>query len=79
MYFDPAQVLVSPATGILYPLVERDQRVARGAVLARVTDFFGRDLAEVRAPFDGVVLCIVATPPIQKGQPVAFVGAVKRK
>jgi predicted deacylase len=79
VYFDPAEVLVSPATGILYPLVERDRKVAKGVVLARVTDFFGRQLAEVRAPFDGVVLYIVATPPIQKGQPVAFVGAVKQK
>lgn len=79
VYFDPAVVLASPATGILYPRVERDQRVAKGAVLARITDFFGRDLAEVRAPFDGVVLYVVATPPIKKGQPVAFVGAPKVK
>ena len=75
VYFDPAVVLVSPATGILYPRVERDQKVVKGAVVARVTDFFGRTLGEVRAPFDGLVLYVVATPPIQKGQPVAFIGA----
>lgn len=74
VYLDPAEVLTSPATGILYPDVERGQRVARGSVLAHVTDFFGEKLADVRAPFDGIVLYVVATPPITKGEPVAFVG-----
>jgi len=72
---DPVEVLTSPATGILYPLVERDQKVAKGAPLARITDFFGAELARVTAPFDGVVLYVVATPPIIEGQPVACVGA----
>ena len=75
VYLDPAEVLMSPATGILYSHVERDQTVQQGAVLAHITDFFGRQIAEVRAPFDGLVLYIVATPPITKDQPVACVGA----
>jgi len=75
VYLDPAQVLTSPATGILYPHVERGETVAKGRLLAHVTDFFGKRIAEVRAPFDGEVLYIVATPPISKDQPVAFIGA----
>ena len=74
VYLDPSEVLASPATGILYPQVERDQTVPKGAVLARITDFFGKQIAEVRAPFDGLVLYIVATPPITKDQPVACIG-----
>ena len=74
VYLDPVEVLSSPATGILYPDVERDQEVKQGALLAHITDFFGAATAEVRAPFDGVVLYVVATPPITKGQPVACVG-----
>ena len=77
VYFDPAQVLTAPATGILYPQVERDQSVSTGDPIARITDFFGKELAQVRAPFDGVVLYVVATPPISKDQPVAFVGVRK--
>ncbi|HYW47139.1 MAG TPA: succinylglutamate desuccinylase/aspartoacylase family protein [Bryobacteraceae bacterium] len=75
IHLDPVEVLSSPATGILYPLVERDQKVAKGAPLARITDFFGTEVARVTAPFDGVVLYVVATPPITEGQPVACVGA----
>ena len=74
VYLDPVEVLSSPATGILYPRVKPDQHVERDTLLAHITDFFGNPAGEVRAPFDGVVLYVVATPPITKGQPVACIG-----
>lgn len=75
VYLDPAEVVTSPETGILYAQVARDQTVAKGAVLAHITDFFGRKIASVTSPIDGVVLYIVTTPPITKGQPIGCVGA----
>jgi predicted deacylase len=78
VYLDPAEVLNSPATGILYPHVERNAMVKKGAVLAHITDFFGKKIADVKAPFAGVVLYVVATPPITKGQPVGCVGRIRR-
>ncbi len=78
VYLEPAEVLNSPATGILYPHVERDEMVKKGAVLAHITDFFGKKIANVKAPFAGVVLYVVATPPITQGQPVACVGCIRR-
>lgn len=78
VYLDPAEVLTSPATGILYPHVERNDKVKKGAVLAHITDFFGKKIAEVKAPFAGVVLYVVATPPITVGQPVGCVGRIRR-
>jgi predicted deacylase len=77
LYLDPYEVLASPATGLLYPKVERGQSVVKGTLLATVTDFFGKTLAEVRSPFAGVVLYVVATPPISQGEPVAMVAAPK--
>jgi predicted deacylase len=77
-YLDPAAVVASPATGILYPLVERDQLVKKGEPLVRITDFFGAILAEVLSPLDGKVLYVVATPPIVQGQPVACVGTPRK-
>jgi predicted deacylase len=77
VFLDPTRVVTSPATGILYPKVERGQYVGAGTLLATITDFFGRTIAEVRAPLAGIVLYIVATPPITQGEPVAFIGAVK--
>jgi uncharacterized protein len=74
VYLDPSVVIASPETGLLYPLVERDQTVSEGAPVARITDFFGRETAIARTPIGGKVLYVVATPPITKGQPVACVG-----
>jgi len=51
--------------------------VAKDAVVGRITDFFGKTVAEVRAPFAGEVLYVVGTPAISKGEPVAFVAAEK--
>ncbi|HSL21341.1 MAG TPA: M14 family metallopeptidase [Vicinamibacterales bacterium] len=72
------EVLRSSVTGILYPLVEPDRDVPAGALVARVTDFHGRTLEEIKAPFAGRILYVVATPPINAGEPVGFVGEVKQ-
>jgi predicted deacylase len=78
VYLDPAEVVTSPETGILYPRVKKDEKVSRGAVLAVITNVFGKKIAEVKAPVAGKVLYIVATPPITKGQPVGCVGVLRK-
>ena len=77
VYLDPAEVLPSPATGVFHPKVDRGQYVQQGALLAEITDFFGNRIAEMRAPFSGVVLYIIGTPPVNQGNPAVFLGAVK--
>jgi hypothetical protein len=73
VYLDPSAVIASPETGILYAQVERDQTVSKGTELAYITDFFGKVIARVNSPMDGLVLYIVVTPPITRGQPIACV------
>ena len=67
------EVLRSQFTGLLYPMVEPGHTVAQGTIIARVTDFHGKVLEEIRSPFAGEVLYVVATPPVTKGEPVGFV------
>jgi predicted deacylase len=74
VYLEPSVVLTSPETGLLYPLVKPDQKVEADSPVVRITDFFGKELAVVRTPIGGVVLYVVSTPPIVKGQPVGCVG-----
>jgi predicted deacylase len=69
-------VVRSGATGIFRPLVERGHTVAAGALLGEVTDWHGRVLERVAAPFAGEILYVVGTPPVSKGEPLAFVGAI---
>ena len=76
IYLDRTEVLRSSATGMFEPLVERGHTVAEGTLLGRVTDFFGNRLSDVRAPFAGEVLYIVATPPVREGEPLAMIGRV---
>jgi hypothetical protein len=69
-----SEVVRSPATGVWKAAVDPKQKVEAGAVLGRLTDPFGRLLHEVRAPFAGQVLYVVATPPVSEGEPLAMVG-----
>jgi predicted deacylase len=68
-------VIRSGATGIFRAAVERGHTVAAGAVLGEITDFHGRLLERVVAPFPGEILYVVRTPPVSKGEPLAFLGA----
>ena len=79
LFVDRSQVVTSPATGIWHPVVEKMQSVATGTLLGRLTDPFGNLLHELRAPFAGEVLYVVATPPVSEGEPLAFVGHVTDK
>jgi len=74
VWLDKSEVVRSEHTGLWYPVVQKGHTVAAGTLLGIVTDFFGKRLAEVRAPFAGEVLYVVYTPPINQGEPLAFIG-----
>jgi predicted deacylase len=74
VWIGPIEVLRSSTTGILHPQLQPGYTVTKGALVAYVTDFHGTRLEEIRAPFDGEVLYVVATPPITKGEPVGAIG-----
>ena len=76
LWIDRAQVVTSPATGVWRPAVDQKDNVATGALLGRLSDPFGNVTHEVRAPFAGDILYVVATPPVTEGEPLAFVGHV---
>jgi predicted deacylase len=75
IWIERTEVLRSPATGVWHAAVERGHTVAQGSLLGTLTDFFGNVLAEIRAPFAGEVLYIVATPAMSKGEPVGMIGS----
>jgi len=77
LWIDRWEVIRSEVAGIFYPQVEKNQSVARGTLLGTLTDFFGKKIGEVRAPFAGVVLYVVATPPVSAGEPLAMIGHIR--
>ena len=74
LFFERTEVLRSPATGVWHPKVERGQSVQKGMLIGVLTDFFGTTLAEIRAPFGGVVLYVVGTPAMSQGEPMGMIG-----
>jgi predicted deacylase len=69
------EVLRAGFTGIFTAAVEKGHTVAKGTVIGRITDFHGKLLEEIRAPFDGEILYVIGTPAMTKGEPVGMVGA----
>jgi predicted deacylase len=72
-FLERGEVLRAGYTGIFYPLVEKGQTVTEGAPVGRITDFHGKLLEEIKAPFAGEVLYVVGTPPMNQGEPVGFI------
>jgi predicted deacylase len=79
VWIERNEVLRASVTGLFYPAVKPGEQVVKGAPFGRITDFHGKTVEQVLAPFDGEVLYVVATPPVSKGEPLGMVGATKEK
>jgi len=71
--------VLADGPGIWYPLVKRGTTVSAGMKLGTVTDFFGKIIAEPRAPVSAVVLHVNAVPSLKKGDNIADLGVVAAK
>lgn len=57
-----------------YAFVSREDKVHKGQKLGKIRDLFGNVLHEYYAKLDGVVLMVVATLAIKKGDPIIAYG-----
>lgn len=71
--------VLADGPGIWYPLVKRGTYVSAGMKLGTITDYFGKVIAEPRAPVSGVVLHVNAVPSLKKGDTIADLGVVAAK
>lgn len=74
IFIERSEVITSGATGLFKAAVEAGHTVAEGTLIGRVTDFHGKVVQEILAPFAGEILYVIGTPAISKGEPIAFVG-----
>lgn len=68
--------VLADGPGIWYPLVKRGTYVSAGMKLGTITDYFGKVIAEPRAPVSGVVLHVNAVPSLKKGDNITDLGVV---
>jgi predicted deacylase len=78
VWVDRYVVVNSGADGVWEPKVAVGADVREGQTVGLVRDYFGRPLEELKAPFAGLVLYIVGTPPANKGEPLFEIGRVKK-
>ena len=57
-------------TGYWHPSVEVGERVVKDAVVGEVRDAFGKVLERTTAPIDGVVLFLVTSLAMNRGDPL---------
>lgn len=74
VWVEQLTVIRSEHDGLFYPLVHRGHHVQKDEMVGYLTDFFGNVIQEVKAPYDGIILYIIATPPMSKGEPMVSIG-----
>ncbi len=74
VWIEEYQIMNADKTGIFYPLLSRGSHVQNGQMIGYLTDYFGSRIQEFKSPYDGIILYIVGTPPMNSGEPVASIG-----
>ncbi|HTU03818.1 MAG TPA: succinylglutamate desuccinylase/aspartoacylase family protein, partial [Candidatus Sulfotelmatobacter sp.] len=74
VHFPQSAWLASEHGGIFYPAVSVGEKVAKGQVVGEFRDWFGDPIARVESPAGGIVLFLVTSPAINKGDPILSVG-----
>ncbi|MEL6941455.1 MAG: succinylglutamate desuccinylase/aspartoacylase family protein, partial [Bacteroidota bacterium] len=76
-YIDNRTFQSSTQTGFFYPNKSSGDYVKEGMKIGHITDFFGQTLQTVYAETSGIILYMLGTPPINKGETIATIGVVE--
>lgn len=78
VWIDAYEVVNAPSDGLFYPRVAMGAMVNEGQTVGVIQDYLGEIKDEVKAPFAGIILYIIGTPPANKGEPLFEVGRIKK-
>ena len=79
VWIDKYEVVNAKHDGLFAPRVEMGYYVREGQIVGTITDYLGGWKEDVKAPFTGILLYIIGTPPCNAGEPLFEVGRVKEK
>jgi len=77
IWIDKYEVVYSDSSGLFYPQTKMGYYVKKGEKIGYVSDYLGRIIREYTAPFTGIVLYIINTPPANQGEPLFEIGRIK--
>ncbi|RYG07346.1 MAG: succinylglutamate desuccinylase [Chitinophagaceae bacterium] len=63
--------------GIFYPAKKAGEFVKKGTKLGYITNYFGEVIQTVHAENDGIILMLITTPPVNKGEDLVVIGKVQ--
>ena len=69
--------IASKFDGIFYSDKKAGDRVSKGMKLGHITNYFGEVLQTIYAKEDGLLLLVIGTPPINKGEDVIVIAKAK--
>lgn len=76
-YIDERNSQSSAHTGFFYPHKASGNYVMQGMKIGYITNFFGQTLETIYAETSGIILYMLGTPPINKGETIVNIGKVK--
>jgi predicted deacylase len=79
VWIDKYEVVYSKWNGLFAPRVGMGFYVRAGQIVGTVTDYLGAWKEDVKAPFTGILLYVIGTPPCNEGEPLFEVGRVKER
>jgi uncharacterized protein len=79
VWIDKYEVVYSNHDGLFAPRVEMGFYVKQGQVVGTVSDYLGQWKEDVKAPFSGILLYVIGTPPCNAGEPLFEVGRIREK
>lgn len=79
VWIDQYEVVYSDMDGLFYPCTKMGYHVRKGEKVGFITDYLGTLKQELKAPFSGMILYIIDTPPANKGEPLYEIGRVTEK
>ncbi len=77
VWIDKYEVVNSGHDGLFHPSVKAGSYVTANQAIGVITDYAGAPLETMRAPFAGILLYVIGTPPANAGEPLFEVGRVK--
>lgn len=78
LFIDERAQQYSEHTGFFYPKKSSGDYIKQGMEIGQITDFFGRPLQTIYAKTSGIILYMLGTPPVNKGETLVNIGIVNK-
>jgi predicted deacylase len=75
-FLDGQPAIRSELVGMWYPAVWLNDEIKEGQVVGHIRDYFGQDIAQIKAPADAIVRVVRTSPAVREGNVLVEYGKV---